>query len=74
PEEPYAILRHCWGANPKFLTLTSTNMVEPRQGIKVSLLPRNFQDAISICKQLRLPYIWIDSLCIVQSGEGSEED
>ncbi|KAH9219436.1 heterokaryon incompatibility protein-domain-containing protein, partial [Leptodontidium sp. 2 PMI_412] len=29
-------------------------------------LPRTFQDAILIARNLRLRYLWIDSLCIVQ--------
>jgi hypothetical protein len=36
------------------------NRIEP------STLPKTFQDAISITRQLGLKFIWIDSLCIVQ--------
>lgn len=36
------------------------------KGILVEKLPKTFQDAISITRKLNIPYIWIDSLCIVQ--------
>jgi hypothetical protein len=31
-------------------------------------LTRTFQDAITVCRQLKIPHIWIDSLCIVQDS------
>ena len=30
------------------------------------MLPKNFSDAIELTKELGIPYIWIDALCIVQ--------
>ena len=35
-------------------------------GIRVSLLPATIQDAIRLCQSLEIPYLWVDSLCIVQ--------
>ncbi|KAG6368366.1 hypothetical protein INS49_002571 [Diaporthe citri] len=32
-------------------------------------LPKSFKDAITIARKLRIPYLWIDSLCIVQDSE-----
>jgi Heterokaryon incompatibility protein (HET) len=37
-------------------------------GIPVGALPRTFQDAIAVARELSIPYIWIDSLCIVQDS------
>ncbi|KAI1856994.1 uncharacterized protein JN550_013487 [Neoarthrinium moseri] len=40
------------------------------KGIAFSVLPKTFQDAVLITKQLGVRYLWIDSLCIIQdSGE-----
>lgn len=32
----------------------------------MGILSETFQDAITLTRQLRVQYIWIDSLCIVQ--------
>jgi hypothetical protein len=36
--------------------------------LPVSLLPRNFQDAMKITIELGFRYLWIDSLCIIQDS------
>lgn len=71
---PYAALSHCWGPNPEFLMLSSTNLEELRREIPLQHLPASFRDAIVTCRRLTIPYLWIDSLCILQSGPGSRED
>lgn len=39
-------------------------------GLKVPLdaLTRTFQDAVKVCRSLKIKYIWIDSLCIIQNS------
>lgn len=70
----YAALSHCWGQE-SFLTLTADLLpVFERAGIPLNDLPENFQNAVKICRSLRIKYLWIDSLCIIQSGSGSLED
>jgi len=72
--EAFAALSHCWGAS-KFLTLTDRNMQAFQQhGIEPSDMPENFGDAVQICQSLGIRYVWIDSLCILQSGPGSQSD
>ncbi|PQE03455.1 heterokaryon incompatibility protein [Rutstroemia sp. NJR-2017a BVV2] len=70
----YVALSHCWGKNPSFLTLTSRNMNDLQRGIPLYRLPKTFVDSLHICRQLGFRYLWIDSLCIMQSGPGAEED
>jgi len=70
----YATLSHSWGPNPSFFTLKASNLEIMRMEIPVQLLSQNFQDAITITRKLGLKYLWIDSLCILQSGDGSEAD
>jgi len=65
----YAALSYCWGPTPSHLTLTTDNMPTLEAGISLSSLPQTFLDAIQICRQLKIKYIWIDSLCIVQAGD-----
>ncbi|KAI7916788.1 hypothetical protein M0657_005406 [Pyricularia oryzae] len=61
----YATLSHCWGTS-SFLTLTKSRFSALSRGIPLGNLPRTFQEAIIVCRHLEVPYIWIDSLCIVQ--------
>jgi hypothetical protein len=73
-EAPYATLSHCWGTNPTFLTLTEQNSRRLHDQIHLHELPKTFQDAILLCQRLGLRYLWIDSVCILQKGEGSKAD
>jgi hypothetical protein len=43
-------------------------------GIEVSELAKTFRDAIAIVTALHISLLWIDSLCILQSGPGAEDD
>lgn len=74
PRGPYATLSYCWGPNPAFLRLTAWNEKELEAGVSTSRLPLAFREAISVVKALSFRYLWIDSLCIIQSGAGSAED
>lgn len=74
PLGPYATLSYCWGLNPRFLCLTASNFQELQAGISYSKLPIAFQEAFQVLKSLSIHYIWIDCLCIIQSGPGSIED
>jgi hypothetical protein len=63
----YAVLSHCWGLIP-FTTLTRERLsCFMQDGIADEILPANFLDAIWMCRQLQIRYLWIDSLCIIQS-------
>lgn len=68
----YTALSHCWGRTvPK--RLLQANLDSMRQSISVSELPRNFQDAITITREIGVPYLWIDSLCIIQDSLAGED-
>lgn len=71
---PYVALSYSWGSNPQFLRLTASNIQQLRTGIPYTDLPTAFQEAIQLIKCLSISYLWIDSLCIIQSGAGSTED
>lgn len=70
----YATLSHCWGQKPDFLQLSFEAEEAMRRGISFKRLPRTFRDAIFIAHRLGINYLWIDSLCILQSRPGSSED
>ena len=65
----YITLSHCWGNESPFTTQHSS-MESRKQGIKLDELPKTFQDAICITRELGVKYLWIDSLCICQDDKG----
>jgi hypothetical protein len=78
----YVVLSHRWGtsdhkqpAEVKFPTTNKENMNHIKEGVDDTDLPRTFQDAVIITRKLKLQYLWIDSLCILQkmSQEGDLE-
>ncbi|EKG19210.1 Heterokaryon incompatibility [Macrophomina phaseolina MS6] len=63
----YAALSHCWGGIVPIRTLQS-NLKDHQSSIPLSTLPPTFRDAITIARSLNIPYLWIDSLCIIQDS------
>lgn len=62
----YATLSHCWGALP-FVYLTAANLADFRKEIPADALTKTVFEAIYVTKYLGIPYLWVDSLCIIQS-------
>ncbi|KAG4436739.1 hypothetical protein IFR05_007793 [Cadophora sp. M221] len=75
--EGYIALSHCWGDLPaevKDQFCSSTKNIGSRQeGFSIEDLPRTFQDAIRVTRELGQQYLWIDSLCILQDDKGDWE-
>ncbi|EGO56942.1 hypothetical protein NEUTE1DRAFT_123349 [Neurospora tetrasperma FGSC 2508] len=67
-EKPYMTLSHCWGENGVPIRLLNENYVRFLEGIQVGELPRTFRDAIDVTRKLKIPFLWIDSLCIIQNS------
>jgi hypothetical protein len=67
PVETYVSLSHCWG-EVKIHRLLQANIEEFQKGIPEHILPKTFQEAISITRKLGYKFIWIDSLCIIQDS------
>lgn len=68
----YATLSHCWGSYHPIETRTA-NLAQMLQGIPWSALANVYRDAIRVCRRLRLEYLWIDSLCIIQDSKDDWE-
>ncbi|RDW69439.1 hypothetical protein BP6252_08459 [Coleophoma cylindrospora] len=76
--ERYLALSHCWGQSnsdkqptlPLYSTMQG-NAQERHRGFRLHELPKTFQDAIKVTRELGIQYLWIDSLCIVQ-GQGGD--
>jgi hypothetical protein len=59
----YACLSHCWGKNGAALQLTNATIDRLKRGIVKQLLPNTFRDALEICTQLGIKFLWIDAIC-----------
>ncbi|KAL3299014.1 HET-domain-containing protein [Colletotrichum asianum] len=68
----YLALSHPWGDPDKyshFCTYTH-NIEDYKENIDFNALPKTFQDAVTLTRQLNVQYLWIDSLCIIQGSDG----
>ncbi|KAH7319131.1 heterokaryon incompatibility protein-domain-containing protein [Rhexocercosporidium sp. MPI-PUGE-AT-0058] len=61
----YITLSYAWGGDVLSKT-TKSNLRERQQAIHEATLPQAFWDAFFIARELKIQYIWIDALCIVQ--------
>jgi len=57
----YAALSYVWGESSPFAT-TRANIEANKRGIDTDQLPKTFQDAILIAREMGIGYLWIDSL------------
>lgn len=70
----YAALSHTWGLKQdrkvSMPVTTKKTLSDRLQGFEWTELTKTFQDAIRIAVALRIDYLWIDSLCIIQDDLG----
>jgi Heterokaryon incompatibility protein (HET) len=70
----YVALTHCWGSSKPNRTESSTYQ-KHLSGMPFKSLPKTFQDAVTVTRALDVPFLWIDSLCIIQDSiEGWENE
>ncbi|KAF2743803.1 HET-domain-containing protein, partial [Sporormia fimetaria CBS 119925] len=62
---PYVALSHCWGGNIPTKLVRETLIPFGRE---LPPLPANFEDAITITRELGICYLWIDCLCIIKDS------
>lgn len=68
PSAPYAALSYCWGTCPA-LKSTQSNLASRKLGFSVSEMPLTLRDSVRVTRDLGLPYLWVDALCILQDCE-----
>ncbi|KAK5657422.1 hypothetical protein OQA88_2994 [Cercophora sp. LCS_1] len=66
PDAPYVALSYCWGDRGSNITTTRDTREERVAGICYADLPKTLQDAVAVTRALKIPYLWADSLCIIQ--------
>ncbi|KAK0620158.1 heterokaryon incompatibility protein-domain-containing protein, partial [Immersiella caudata] len=64
----YAALSHCWGG-AHAVVLLSSNLEALQKRLHLDASSKTFREAITFTRRLGIPYIWIDSLCILQDKD-----
>jgi len=64
----YVALSHCWGTE-QIITSTKATLPGRMNQIMFEECSETFYQAIQLTRRLKIPYIWIDSLCIVQDDK-----
>lgn len=62
----YAALSYCWGTGSKVLKTTKDSLRDHKSGLIFAHLPKTLQHAVIIARRFKIPYLWIDALCIIQ--------
>ncbi|GAA86007.1 hypothetical protein AKAW_04121 [Aspergillus luchuensis IFO 4308] len=72
----YLALSYCWGSEKYAamrLKTTKASLREHMKEIKMESLPKTVSDAVLVCRALRVRYLWVDALCIVQDSQDDWE-
>jgi hypothetical protein len=66
----YAILSYCWGQSSDTLAsrTVQSNVASRLKPFPLSSLPQTLVDSVIVARRLGIPYIWVDSICIVQES------
>ncbi|KAI0325112.1 HET-domain-containing protein [Cubamyces sp. BRFM 1775] len=64
----YVALSYVWGGAQPQRTTTANLASHMHDGMDPAILPQTIQDAIRVAQALGIPFLWIDSLCIVQDS------
>lgn len=63
----YVALSHYWSSKSGMAShTTKSNYARQMNGVSMATLPRTVKDAINLSRLLRVRYLWVDSLCIIQ--------
>ncbi|RMZ91235.1 hypothetical protein DV736_g1521, partial [Chaetothyriales sp. CBS 134916] len=71
----YLTLSHIWGTNFERRWETRLENLPDRLavGVRREDLSLTFRDAVDVAARLQVPFLWIDSLCIVQNDDNDKQ-
>ena len=73
--EGWLALSHRWGPNPELhFSTTTENVSDHLTSINLEHFPDTFKHAVLVTRALGRRYLWIDSICIIQSGPKADFD
>lgn len=68
----YIALSYTWGSRNNEQSLTSKTTSAWKKNMPLSTLPRTIQDAIVVARMLKVQYVWVDALCIMQDCDADK--
>ena len=68
----YVALSHVWGGSQPACLRAST-LEEKKKILVFDDASKTLKEAVEVTRRLGIPYIWIDSLCIIQEGDAGED-
>ena len=74
----YIALSYCWGDGNDVKKTTEKGPNKTldlhQRGIPNKDLPPLFQEVVALARGVNIPYLWIDSLCIIQDSQENKEE
>jgi hypothetical protein len=69
----YCALSYVWGSvRQPLLTSSNRDKSESKDFLKTLGLPKTILAAMALCREIECPFLWVDSLCIVQDSEADK--
>lgn len=68
----YVALSYSWGGDQPSMTVCA-NLDKRCKGLALDELPKTIRDAVVITRELRLPYLWVDAMCILQDDKADQD-
>ena len=68
----YIALSYCWGGTSPPMT-ERANVSKRFKSISWESMPKLYKDAIVLARNLDIPFLWIDSLCIIEDRKGDRD-
>lgn len=65
---PYACLSYCWGERQRLVLTRHVEQSFRTNGLQLDDLPATIKDACELCDSLNIPYLFVDSLCVLQDS------
>ncbi|KAI8933727.1 hypothetical protein NX059_009443 [Plenodomus lindquistii] len=62
----YVALSHVWGMAKSLPKLTTETLQAHKKGIPWPTLPKALQEAVTLARAMKIRWLWIDSLCLMQ--------
>ena len=71
---PYACLSYCWGERQRLMLTRDVLDAFLRDGLYLDDLPATIREACELCDGIGIPYLFVDSLCILQDSARDWEE
>ncbi|EXJ72525.1 uncharacterized protein A1O5_03671 [Cladophialophora psammophila CBS 110553] len=73
----YLTLSYVWGMAAQFMLTKDVVVDSTKEGFFASLgtkIPQSIRDAMQVCRNIGVRYLWVDALCIVQDDDEDKKD